>query len=75
MSKLETEKEILFKFGIISDIQYVDVPDALNFQQTKLRKYRQSLEIFRKAVDGWISSSNIVEMKFALILGVLLDLQ
>ena len=72
--KDKDNKELLFKFGIISDIQYVDLPDALNFQQTKLRRYRQSLDIFQKAITNWISSVDEVEIKFVLILGTVLVL-
>ena len=27
----------LFSFGVIADIQYVDAPDAMNFQNTTMR--------------------------------------
>ena len=72
--KDKDNKELLVKCGIISDIQYVDLPDALNFQQTKLRRYRQSLDIFQKAITNWISSVDEVEIKFVLILGTVLVL-
>eukprot|EP00971_Amphidinium_carterae_P316993 6301804-Amphidinium_carterae.1 len=36
-------QEPLFRFGAISDVQYADVDDALNFRQDQLRRYRASL--------------------------------
>lgn len=48
---------LLFSFGVIADIQYVDAPDAMNFQKTSIRRYRQSFEIFKKAILNWSSMS------------------
>ena len=67
------DQKLLFKFGIIADVQYVDAPDALNFNQVKLRKYRQSKSIYGKATECWSSlcntSSNADGIRFALVLG------
>lgn len=60
----------LFKFGVISDIQYANANDAWNFQQTKKRRYRNSLSVFRHAVETW---RNQHEVDFSLILGDLVD--
>jgi hypothetical protein len=67
--------DAMFKFGIIADIQYAAEPDALNFQKTKLRKYKQSLDIYRSAIQYWISLSNTKQnrgLSFLLVLGKLL---
>ena len=58
-----------FTFGVCADIQYVDAPDDYNFQKTKRRRYRQSLEIFKAAVNEWKS----IEPAFAILLGDILD--
>jgi manganese-dependent ADP-ribose/CDP-alcohol diphosphatase len=60
----------LFKFGLIADIQYANAPDALNFQKTQMRRYRQSLRIYQDAVEYWKEQSKV---DFALILGDIID--
>ena len=47
------ENKLLFKFGIISDVQYADIDDRLNYEGTVLRYYRNSVGLLRKAVDFW----------------------
>ena len=69
ISKLSA-KPSLFRFGICADIQYVAADDDFNFQKTKVRRYRQSLEIFREAVEHW---HGLEDVKFALVLGDILD--
>lgn len=68
---VSVDSRLSYKFGIISDIQYVDAADSLNFQQSKLRKYRQSLRIYRDAVNSWLKHGDIM---FSLVLGLLLRL-
>ena len=58
-------------FGIIADVQYVDAENAMNFQQTHTRRYRQSLSIFHEAVHKW--NSLAPNMRCAVLLGDLLD--
>lgn len=60
----------LFRFGVIADIQYVDLPDAPNFQGTKLRRYRNSLQIYQRAIEHWQMERKV---DFAMILGDLVD--
>jgi len=43
----------LHRIGLIADVQYVDDDDAYNYNKTRLRQYRQSLEHMRSAVDHW----------------------
>ena len=62
----------LFKFGIISDIQYANAEDAMNFQNTRLRRYKQSLSIFQDAVTSW-NGLPVSEVACAICLGDQLD--
>lgn len=59
----------LFRFGLISDTQYADIDDDFNFQKTKMRRHRQSLEILRSAV----SSFNHRNVDFSILLGDTVD--
>ncbi len=68
---LRPSSQPLFKFGVISDIQYADSPDAWNFQQTKLRRYSNSLKIFEDSVRSW----NTANADFSLILGDIIDIR
>jgi len=43
----------MWSFGLVSDIQYVDAPDSLNFDKTVVRRYRHSLHVVRNAVEQW----------------------
>jgi manganese-dependent ADP-ribose/CDP-alcohol diphosphatase len=61
----------LFSFGIIADIQYADSPDSMNFQGTRVRRYRQSLDIFRQAAMNWSKHSQAIET--AVVLGDIID--
>jgi manganese-dependent ADP-ribose/CDP-alcohol diphosphatase len=61
----------LFNFGVIADIQYVDAPDAMNFQGTMMRRYRQSLNIFQEAINSWTSLKP--KPACAIVLGDILD--
>lgn len=59
----------LFKFGIIADIQYVDLVDSPNFQGTRIRRYRQSLSIYQEAARYWKQNN----VDFSILLGDLID--
>ena len=56
-------------FGLISDIQYADVDDAWNYEQTKRRMYRGAMKHLKDAVDIW--KCNTVD--FAIQMGDLID--
>lgn len=60
----------LYSFGLIADIQYADAEDAMNFQKTSMRRYRQSLSIYEDAIQHW---SSVSSTKFAVILGDIVD--
>lgn len=59
-----------FSFGICADIQYVEAEDGANFQKTKIRRYMQSIEIFKEAVNSWKDTDSI---SFGLLLGDMID--
>lgn len=43
----------LFSFGVIADIQYADIEDAMNFSKTEHRGYRNALLEAKRAVEYW----------------------
>jgi hypothetical protein len=44
-----------FVFGLVSDVQHVDLDDGPNFKGTRVRRYRQALHRgLRRAVDDWL---------------------
>ena len=47
------ETEILFSFGLITDIQYADICDRQNSSNAKWRRYRNSLFCLQEAVTYW----------------------
>ena len=61
--------EILFSFGLIADIQYADIEDRLNSQNTAWRRYRNSLVCLREAVTCWKSKN----LAFVAQLGDIID--
>ncbi|XP_054610367.1 manganese-dependent ADP-ribose/CDP-alcohol diphosphatase isoform X3 [Dunckerocampus dactyliophorus] len=65
------EREPLFTFGVIADIQYADIDDGLNFTQTRRRFYRNSLQLLREARETW--SQSATRPNFILQLGDIID--
>lgn len=67
----------LFRFGVIADIQYADSDDAMNFQGTKIRRYRNSLSVFENAINTWNSQKTQADIDVpftcSIILGDILD--
>jgi len=59
----------LFRFGILADVQYADIPDGQNYARTRTRRYRQSLEILREASAHW----RRVGVDFCVELGDMVD--
>ena len=51
--ELNGEKDILFSFGLITDIQYGDMNDRQNYSKTKWRRYRNALPCLQEAVAHW----------------------
>jgi manganese-dependent ADP-ribose/CDP-alcohol diphosphatase len=57
------------RIGIISDVQYVDEEDGTNHSKTRVRRYRQSLNILKAAASSFIKESTA----FNVILGDIVD--
>lgn len=62
-------KQPLFSFGVISDVQYADIPDGRSFLGTP-RYYRHSILVLKRAVQSW---NNQQKLKFALNFGDIVD--
>ena len=61
----------LFSFGIISDVQYADIPDGRSFKGVQ-RFYRAALPALRRAVLTWRARDVDFGMHFGgLVLGLM----
>ncbi|KAL8057291.1 hypothetical protein ABFX02_04G175100 [Erythranthe guttata] len=58
----------LLSFGVISDVQYADIPDGHSFLGVP-RYYRHSLHVLQRAVKSW----NHQNLKFAINFGDIVD--
>ncbi|KAL8057292.1 hypothetical protein ABFX02_04G175200 [Erythranthe guttata] len=58
----------LLSFGVISDVQYADIPDGYSFLGVP-RYYRHSLHVLQRAVKNW----NHQNLKFAINFGDIVD--
>lgn len=63
------EKKPLFSFGVISDVQYADIPDGRSFIGVP-RYYRHSFLILQSAVQRW---NNCRKLKFVMNFGDIVD--
>ncbi|WCJ36152.1 Manganese-dependent ADP-ribose/CDP-alcohol diphosphatase [Euphorbia peplus] len=69
-SSFPTEgKQPLFSFGVISDVQYADVPDGYSFIGIP-RYYRHSIHVLERAVDKW---NNHGKLEFVINFGDIVD--
>ncbi|KAM3859816.1 manganese-dependent ADP-ribose/CDP-alcohol diphosphatase [Diretmus argenteus] len=59
----------VFTFGVIADIQYADIDDGFNYERTRRRYYRGSLQLLRRAQQSWSAS----RPSFVLQLGDIID--
>ncbi|BAT76022.1 hypothetical protein VIGAN_01397500, partial [Vigna angularis var. angularis] len=50
-------KQPLFSFGLISDVQYADIPDGRSFLGVP-RYYRHSILVLQRAVKHWNTNKN-----------------
>ena len=41
------------RIGVIADVQFVDQEDGFDFSGVQRRRYRNSLEVLRRAVKHW----------------------
>lgn len=62
-------KQPLFSFGVITDVQYADIPDGRSFHGVP-RFYRNSIRILQNAIQKWNAHQNL---SFALHLGDIVD--
>ncbi|XP_050225883.1 manganese-dependent ADP-ribose/CDP-alcohol diphosphatase [Mercurialis annua] len=62
-------KQPVFSFGVISDVQYADIPDGYSFHGTP-RFYRHSIQILQRAVEKWNSHG---KLKFVIDFGDIVD--
>ncbi|KAF4655339.1 hypothetical protein FOL47_009477 [Perkinsus chesapeaki] len=53
---------VLFRFGVIADVQYADVDNVFNYSHTKTRYYRRSAGALKQAIDWWNSFCFIVNL-------------
>lgn len=59
----------LFSFGVITDVQYADIPDGASFLGSP-RFYRHALEVLNRAVANW---NGLGRVKFVMHFGDLVD--
>lgn len=65
-----TGEAAVFSYGLITDIQYADIPNATNFSGSETRSYRCGPGVAREAVKYW---SQLSDLKFVAQLGDLID--
>ncbi|KAL5997032.1 hypothetical protein ACLOJK_007958 [Asimina triloba] len=63
------EKKPLFSFGVVSDVQYADIPDGHSFRGVP-RYYRHSIQVLQRAVKYWNNHQNL---KFCINFGDIVD--
>ena len=66
-----SEGEVLFSFGLITDIQYADINDRPNYSKTKWRRYRNALFCLQEAVAQWKEAKR--SLAFIVQLGDIID--
>ncbi|KAK9726658.1 hypothetical protein RND81_05G228800 [Saponaria officinalis] len=62
-------KQPLFSFGVISDVQYADIPDGRSFLGVP-RYYRHSVLVLQRAVKKW---NDLQNLKFSVNFGDIVD--
>lgn len=62
-------KQPLFSFGVISDVQYADIPNGQSFMGVP-RYYRHSIHVLQRAVQKW---NNLQKLKFVVNFGDIVD--
>ena len=69
--ELNNEREVLFSFGLITDIQYADINDKPNYSKTKWRRYRNALVCLQEAIAQWKEAK--CSLSFIVQLGDVID--
>ena len=74
-SQKKIKQDCLFKFGVVSDIQYADIPDLPSFSGDQIRKYRSPLKSIKNTVKVFNDEfdSDPDKFKFVLQLGDIID--
>jgi manganese-dependent ADP-ribose/CDP-alcohol diphosphatase len=62
----------LFSIGIISDVQYADIPDGRSFKGVP-RYYREALPALQRAVAAWRARGVDFAMHFGAPAQILID--
>ncbi|WOL04429.1 hypothetical protein Cni_G13150 [Canna indica] len=62
-------KQPLFSFGVISDVQYADIPDGHSFLGVP-RYYRHSMQVLQRAVNYWNAHK---KLQFSMDFGDIVD--
>lgn len=44
---------LVYKIGVVADVQYANIPDAYDYSGTNLRKHSQTSKNLRQCVDLW----------------------
>lgn len=65
------EGDVLFSFGLITDIQYANIDDRQNYSKTKWRRYRKALSCLKEAVAHWRTEKS--SPMFIIQLGDIID--
>ena len=60
------------RFGVIADIQFVDAEDGTDFTGVQVRRYRNSLEVLKIAVKRWSEGEGV---EFVAQLGDIIDVK
>lgn len=70
-STTDLEQQPLLTFGVISDTQYANFNDGMDYSKTRTRYYRNSLNLIKNAINDWKCSH--VPLSFVIQLGDLID--
>ena len=73
--KQDFSQRPLSTFGLLTDVQYANIDDGFNYDQTKVRYYRNSLMLTREAIRNWRKYEQETQnrIEFVLQLGDLID--
>ena len=63
----------IISFGLITDIQYADHDNGLNYAGDRTRHYRNSINLVKEAVRHWHEQINENNFKFIIQLGDIID--
>jgi manganese-dependent ADP-ribose/CDP-alcohol diphosphatase len=70
--KIDFAKPIV-TFGLLTDIQYAEVENTLNYRKDRMRYYKNGINLIRQAVQYWHENMEENNFKFIIQLGDILD--